>query len=145
VGRLRLDEGTSARPDAITAAGSDFPINPAALASLEAVDMDALRAAAVRAMDSHGGLATLPEVLAELPGARTGDVIGLWVLATRHGEVDETARETVTAGTRHGPREITLPYLAFTSPVPASRLRPRRPPRQAAGQMTLLTEDLSDE
>ena len=44
-----------------------------------------------RAMDAHGGLATLPEVLAELPGARTGDVIGLWLLATRHGEVDDDA------------------------------------------------------
>ena len=145
VGRLRLDEGTPARPDAIADAGSDFPIDPAALASLEAVDMDALRAAAGRAMDARGGLATLPEVLTELPGARTGDVIGLWLLATQDGEADETARETVTASTRHGPREITLPYLVFTGPLPSSpRPGPRRGPRQAAGQMTLIVEDSSD-
>ena len=144
-GRLRLDEGMAARPDEIAAAGDDFPIDPAALASLEAVDLDALRAAAGRAMDARGGLATLPEVLAELPGARTGDVLGLWLLATRHGEVDESARETVTASTRLGPREITLPYLAFTSPLPSPRPRGRQRPRQAAGQMTLLAEDPSDE
>jgi uncharacterized small protein (DUF1192 family) len=144
-GRLRLDEGMSARPDAIAAAGSDFPIDPAALASLEAVDMDALRAAVGRAMDSRGGLATLPEVLAEVPGARTGDVIGLWLLATRHGEVDATIPETVTASTRHGHREITLPYLVFTSPLPTPRPRARRRPRQAAGQLTLLAEDPSDD
>jgi hypothetical protein len=73
-----------------------------------------------------------------------GDVIGLWLLATRHGEVDESARQTVTGSTRHGPREITLPYLVFTSPLPSPRPRPRRP-RQAAGQMALLVEDPSDE
>jgi hypothetical protein len=145
VGRLRPDEGISARPDSIAAAGSDFPIDPAALASLETVDMDALRAAVGRARDSRGGLATLPEVLAELPDARTGDVIGLWLLATRHGEVDDAVRETVTASTRHGPREITLPYLVFTGPLPSPRPRPRRRPRQAAGQLTLTVEDPSDE
>jgi hypothetical protein len=145
VGRLRLDEGMLARPDAIAAAGSDFTIDPSALASLEAVDMDALRDAAGRAMDSRGGLATLSEVLAELRGARTGDVIGLWLLATRHGEVDGTAQQTVTVSTRHGPREITLPYLVFTGPMPSPRPRPRRRPRQAAGQTTLIVEDPSDE
>lgn len=145
VGRLRLDEGTAARPDAIAEAGGDFPIDPAALASLEAVDMEALRAAAGRAMDSRGGLATLPEVLAELPGARTGDVIGLWLLATRHGEVDETASQTVAASTRQGARDITLPYLVFTGPLPSGQPRPRRLPRQAAGQMTLTAEEPSDD
>jgi hypothetical protein len=144
-GRLRLDEGTAARPDALPAAGSDFPIDPATLASADAVDMDALRAAAGRAMDARAGLATLPEVLAELPGARAGDVIGLWLLAVRHGEVDDAARVTVTASTRHGTRTITLPYLAFTRPLPSPRSRPRRRPRQAAGQMTLLVEDPSDD
>jgi uncharacterized small protein (DUF1192 family) len=144
-GRLRLDEGTAARPDALPPASGDFAIDPASLASADAVDMDALRAAASRAMDTRGGLATLPEVLAELPGARAGDVIGLWLLATRHGEVDDSARVTVTASTRHGLRAITLPYLAFTSPLPSARPGPRRPPRQAAGQLTLLVEEDSDQ
>ena len=43
-------------------------------------------------MDARGGMATLPEVLAGLPGARTGDVIGLWLLAARYGEADDGAR-----------------------------------------------------
>jgi hypothetical protein len=138
-GRLRLAEGAPSRPDAIGDA-EGFTVSPVAAGGLESVDMEALRAAVARAMDAHGGIATLPEVLAGLPGARTGDVIGLWHLAARYGEADETATETVTVATRRGPRSITLPYLAFTRPLPPPGARPRHAPRQAAGQLTLLED-----
>ena len=138
-GRLRLDEGAPSRPDAIGDAPG-FTVSPAAAGGLEAVDMEALRAAVARAMDARGGIATLPEVLAGLPGARSGDVIALWHLAARYGEADDDSTETVTVATRGGPRDITLPYLAFTRPLPPPGSRPGRAPRQAAGQLTFLED-----
>jgi Protein of unknown function (DUF3375)/AAA domain len=137
VGRLRLDEGTAGPPDPVTDSSDEFIIDPAALTGQESIDWGALRAAAHEALEAHGGFATLPEVLAQLRDPRTGDVIGIWALATRHGEVDETSRETVRARTSRGLRELTVPYLVFgdqlPDPIAAAR---RRPP---LGSQPLLT------
>jgi hypothetical protein len=136
VGRLRLDEGTAGLPDPVTNSSEEFIIDPAALAGQESIDWAALRAAVHEALEAHGGFATLPEVLAQLREPRAGDVIGIWALATRHGEVDETSRETVRARTSRGLRELTVPYLVFGDQLPdpiaaAHRCRPSPP---AAGQ-----------
>ena len=69
-------------------------------------------------MDSHGGVATLPEVLKYLPRARTGDVIGLWLLAARHGAVDEDAESVILVETRRGVRQVAMPYVVFGETVP---------------------------
>jgi hypothetical protein len=120
VGRLRLDEGTSVPPDPVTDSSEEFVIDPAALAGQEAIDWVALRTAVHKALDAHGGFATLPEVLARLPSPRTGDVIGVWSLAARHGEVDDSATEVVWANTSRGQRQLTVPYLVFGEPLPGS-------------------------
>lgn len=131
-GRLRLDEGTNAIPDPVTDSSDEFAIDPAALAGRESIDWQALRAAIDDAMDAHGGFATLPEVLAYLPEPRTGDVIGIWALATRHGEVDAAAQETVWAHTRRGLRELAVPYLVFGEPLPSLCGRVSRRPQEHA-------------
>jgi hypothetical protein len=120
-GRLRFDEGTASVPDPLAGPDDTFIIDPAALAGRESIDWEALRNSVHEAMDAHGGFATLPEVLAYVPAPRTGDVIGIWALATRHGEVDDQSRETVWAHTQRGQREITVPYLVFGEPLPSLR------------------------
>lgn len=117
VGRLRVHEGIIEPPDPLSEAG-EFAIDPAALIGQESIDWIALRSAVQAAMDKHNGFVTLPEVLDHLPEPRTGDVIGLWSLATRYGDVDTDRRATATAHTSRGEREITLPYLAFGEPIP---------------------------
>lgn len=136
-GRLRLDEGTTAVPDPVTDSSNEFAIDPTALASRESIDWEALRAAVHDAMEAHGGFATLPEVLAHVPEPRTGDVIGIWALATRHGEVDDEAHETVLAHTRRGLRELTVPYLVFGEQVPSLRDHARRH-RQERADLSLM-------
>lgn len=130
VGRLRLHTGTDTRPDPVTDSSDEFVINPASLAGRESIDWVALGHAVNDAIDSHGGLATLPEVLERLPAARTGDVVGLWLLATRHGAVDETATSVVLVQTARGARELTVPYMVFGEAVPDSRKsrQPAEPP-----------------
>lgn len=118
VGRLRLHPGTPLLPDPVTDSSDEFAIDPTALAGHESINWTALRAAAHAAMDAHGGFATLPEVLRHLPQPRTGDIIGLWSLATRFGAVDTDAEEVVWAHTIRGRREIRLPYLVFGEPLP---------------------------
>lgn len=118
VGRLRLDQGTASLPDALADSGEEFDIDPAGLSSASAIDWAALRTAVSDALDRHRGFATLHQVLSQLAEPRTGDVLGLWSLATHHGEVDDRMRTTVLSHTEHGPREIDLPYLVFHEPVP---------------------------
>jgi hypothetical protein len=118
VGRLRLDEGNAALPDPVTDSSGEFTINPAALVGQESIDWAALRVAVNEALEAHGGFATLPEVLARLREPRTGDIIGIWALATRHGEVDGVSCERVWAHTSRGLREITVPYLVFGDHLP---------------------------
>jgi len=117
-GRLRLDDGMSAPPEPVTDSSGEFLIDPAALAGREAIDWVALRVAVHKALDAHGGFATLPEVLAQLPSPRTGDILGVWSLAARHGEVDEGSSEEVWAHTSRGERQLTVPYLVFAEPLP---------------------------
>jgi hypothetical protein len=119
VGRLRLDDGDASLPDPVTDSSREFTINPAALAGQESIDWTALRAAVNQALEAHGDFATLPEVLARLREPRTGDIIGIWALATRHGDVDDASCETVWAHTSRGLREITVPYLVFGDLLPS--------------------------
>ncbi|MFC5752587.1 DUF3375 domain-containing protein [Actinomadura rugatobispora] len=140
VGRLRLDEGSPAAPDPVIDSGDEFDIDPAALAGRESIDWLALRDAVHAAMAAHGDIATLPEVLEHLPGARTGDIIAVWSLANRYGEVDRDAQVSVLAHTDRGPREITLPYLVFGEPIPDPTV-PTSHEHARPGQLSLLEGD----
>jgi hypothetical protein len=145
VGRLRMDEGTAALPEPLTDSNDEFPIDPAALVGRESIDWIALRDAVHAALDAHGGYATLPEVMAHLPKPRTGDVIGIWSLASRHGAVDDAAVETVWAHTSRGMRELTVPYLVFADQLPAPvTARPRRPVLAGPAVTTLDLEGAAD-
>lgn len=137
VGRLRLDSGNASLPDPVTDSSGEFTINPAALAGEESVDWAALRVAVNEALEAHGGFATLPEVLTRLREPRTGDIIGIWALATRHGDVDDALCETVWAHTSRGLREITVPYLVFGDYL-ASPVAPAAS-RSSMGRKPLLT------
>jgi hypothetical protein len=125
VGRLRLDQGIAVLPDPVTDSSGEFDIDPAALAGRESIDWNTLRSAVHSAMEAHGGYATLPEVLTQLHQPRTGDIIGIWSLAARYGDVDDSDHVTVVAHTRRGHREISLPYLVFAEEIPAAD-RPER-------------------
>lgn len=146
-GRLRLDEGTAAVPDPVTDSSDEFAIDPAALAGRESIDWETLREAVHDAMEAHGGFATLPEVLAYVPAPRTGDVIGIWALAARHGEVDDRSHETVWAHTGRGLRELTVPYLVFGEQLPSLRDHARRHRQERAGSLLAIfgPEGASDE
>jgi uncharacterized protein DUF3375 len=113
VGRLRLDDGEASLPDPVTDSSGEFKINPATLAGRESIDWAALRAAVNDALDQHGGFATLPEVLSQIREPRTGEIIGIWALASRHGDVDDASCETVWAHTSRGLRQVSVPYLVF--------------------------------
>lgn len=142
VGRLRLDEGTATVPDTVTDTSDEFDIDPASLTGRELIDWKALRNAVHIAMDSHSGFATLPEVLAQLPDARTGDIIGLWSLATRYGDVDDSSHTTAWARTARGLRRITIPYLVFGEVIP----EPAAPAthQRSLGTQTILVEGALD-
>jgi hypothetical protein len=118
VGRLRLHPGTTAIPDPVTDSSNEFDIDPASLAGQESINWAALRTAVHSAMDAHGGFATLPEVLGRLRQPRTGDIIGLWSLATRFGAVDVDEHTAVWAHTSRGLREVSVPYIVFGEPIP---------------------------
>lgn len=143
VGRLRLDPGTAAvaAPAADTAA--EFVIDPATLVGTEAIDWPRLRDAVAAALTDVGA-ATLPDVLRHVTDPRTGDVVGIWALATRHGDVDgapDGARTTVRVVTARGDRAISVPHLAFYAPIPDETARPRPKPRHLHDQPTLIGED----
>ncbi|GAA4202572.1 DUF3375 family protein [Actinocatenispora rupis] len=125
VGRLRLHEGLAEPPDPLADDGG-FAIDPAALVGAESIDWAALRRAVNTARDRHDGYATLAEVLELVEEPRTGDVIGLWSLANRHGASDLSARTTAVVHTGRGPRAITLPYLLFGEPIPDPAVDPGR-------------------
>jgi len=143
VGRLRLDQGMTTKPAAVQDTSAEFAIDPAEMVGRESIDWNALRDAVLATMDAHSGFATLSEVLERLPAARTGDVIGLWSLATCYGEVDDTATTPVWAVTAGGYREISLPYAIFGEPIPTPAT-PARAPRRLERQLTL-AEELGDE
>ncbi|MGH3985360.1 MAG: DUF3375 family protein [Pseudonocardiaceae bacterium] len=136
-GRLRLDPGTAATPYPVTDTSDEFDIDPAALAGVESIDWAALREAVHTAMERRSGFATLPEVLEQLPDARTGDIIGLWSLAARFGVLDEGDDSVVWAKTARGRRQITLPYAVFGEPLPAPNGPAAAPPRTLRPQLVL--------
>ncbi|WP_067510017.1 DUF3375 family protein [Actinoplanes sp. TFC3] len=142
VGRLRLHPGTPLLADPVVDSSDEFDIDPTALAGREAIDWAALRAAAHAAMDAHSGVATLHEVLQFLPQPRTGDIIGLWSLATRFGDVDPDARELVLAHTGLGLRELNVPYLVFGEPIPD--LSPHLSRRRVLSAQPALGEGIGD-
>ncbi len=120
----------------MTNTSDEFDIDPATLAGAESIDWMALREAVQTAMERHSGFATLPEVLEELPDARTGDVVGLWSLAARFGDLDENNDCVVWARTTRGLRRITLPYAVFAEPLPAPA-KPAAAPRTLRPQLVL--------
>lgn len=133
VGRLRMHEGLAEPPDPLVDGGG-FAIDPAALVGVESIDWGALRRVVNAARDRRDGYATLAEVLELLAAPRTGDVIGLWALAARHGAVDPSARTKAVVHTSRGLRPVTLPYLLFGEPVPdpaAAKSTGRQGRRQA--------------
>ncbi len=129
VGRLRLDQGTAVLPDPVTDSSDEFDIDPAALAGRESIDWTELQSAVRSAMEAHGGYATLPEVLSQLHQPRTGDIIGIWALATRYGDVDDTDHVAVVAHTSRGSREISVPYLVFGEEIPFAAHPARNAPQ----------------
>ncbi|MGW2659973.1 DUF3375 family protein [Nocardia tengchongensis] len=143
VGRLRLDQGTATIPAAVENTSTEFTIDPTALVGRESIDWTVLRDAVHTAMDAHSGFATLSEVLERLPEARTGDVIGLWSLAARYGEVDDEAVTPVWAATARGYREIAVPYAIFGERIP-SPVPPQRAARSLDRQLSL-AEEFGDE
>ncbi|GIF96572.1 DUF3375 domain-containing protein [Catellatospora citrea] len=117
VGRLRLHSGTAVLPDPVADSSDEFVIDPAALAGRESIDWAGLRAAVSAALQAHGGYATLAEVLKQVDAPRTGDVMGLWWLATKYGDVDTADQASVWVDTSRGQRRITVPYLVFGEPI----------------------------
>lgn len=141
VGRLRLDEGTATQPELVTDSGDEFAIDPTALTGRESIDWVALRAAVHAAMAGHGDIATLSEVLEHLPQARTGDIVGLWSLAARYGEIDDRTRISIQVDTDRGLRELSAPYLVFGEPIPTPAHLSAAPSTRARGPLRKGSED----
>ncbi|MGD9526123.1 DUF3375 family protein [Pseudonocardia sp.] len=141
VGRLRLDEGRAGTPDPLVTT-PDPPLDLAALVGRESIDWAVLRAAINTAMERHGGYADLHDILGEIDRPRVGDVIGVWSLASQHGQLDTTAQTTVVAHTARGAREITLPYLLFGEPIanPLALVRADPDDSRALGSQNTLME-----
>ncbi|ORM34994.1 DUF3375 domain-containing protein [Williamsia sp. 1135] len=117
VGALVFHDGIIDSPGAVADTAGEIRIDPADLVGVESIDWHALTDAVNDAIAS--GPAGIDEVLALLPTARTGDVIGIWSLAQRHGATDDTRAEiTVLAHTARGLREITMPAVLFTHSLP---------------------------
>nr|WP_281353681.1 DUF3375 family protein [Phytoactinopolyspora mesophila] len=117
VGRLRMHEGIGDPPDPLTSPADEFPVDPATLTGQESIDWASLRSAVNTTLSAGAGPATLSEVLDQLERPRTGDVIGLWSLAARWGEVDPQVRVRASVHTRQGRRDIFLPSAVFAEPV----------------------------
>ncbi|WP_435592119.1 DUF3375 family protein [Nocardia sp. bgisy118] len=115
VGRLRLHEGVVDKPDPLVEI-PDTPVDVTAMVGRESIDWAVLRDAVNAALRRRGGHADLRDVLTELDRPRTGDVIGLWSLGSPPAQPDAVV--TVVAHTSRGPREITLPSVLFSTPIP---------------------------
>ncbi|SIS21402.1 DUF3375 domain-containing protein [Williamsia sterculiae] len=118
VGALAFHDGVIELPDVVHDTGGEMVIDPAALMAVESIDWQSLTEAVNLAVDAGDGPTGLADVLAVLPGARAGDVVGVWSLALRHGEVDEVREVTVLAHTAAGAREMRLPAMTFSAPLP---------------------------
>ncbi|KQR99441.1 hypothetical protein ASG12_00995 [Williamsia sp. Leaf354] len=117
IGAVSLHDGVIEIPDGVEASAGEIDIDPAALVGTETIDWQALTEA-VNASVARGA-ADLAEVLSRIDSPRVGDVVGVWSLAQRHGAVDTTrSAMTVGAHTARGVREITVPAIVFTAPMP---------------------------
>ncbi|WP_166345807.1 DUF3375 family protein [Phytoactinopolyspora limicola] len=143
IGRLRLHEGVGDPPDPLAAENGEFTVDPARLAGQESIDWAKLRTAVNSAVSAAEGPAHLSDVLGTFDRPRTGDVVGLWSLATRWGTVDPLVHVTTTVYTRHGVRDIRVPAAVFTEQVtdPAA---PHAPHRTLRMQALLLEEAIDD-
>lgn len=115
VGALAFHDGVIDIPDGVEYTVGEMVIDPGDLVGAESIDWAALTDA-VNTVAAHGP-ADLADVVAALPSVRAGDVIGLWSLAHRHGEVSESDEIELVAQTARGPREIRLPAAYFTEPI----------------------------
>ncbi|TWS19968.1 DUF3375 domain-containing protein [Tsukamurella asaccharolytica] len=134
VGALRFHDGVVTLPPEVRETSGEFTIDPARLVGREAIDWDALAAAVNEAVSASDG-ATLTEVLDAIDAPRAGDVVGVWSLGARYGTVDEERSVTVVAHTTRGPRELTVPHVAFAAALPPLT------PASAAPEPTTLFEE----
>lgn len=117
VGALIFHDGIVDSPGAVADTVGEINIDPADLVGAESIDWHALTDAVNEAVAD--GPAEIDDVLALLPTARTGDVIGIWSLAQRHGAAEHGQDEvTVLAHTARGMREIRLPAVRFIHKLP---------------------------
>ncbi|MBT0567640.1 DUF3375 family protein [Williamsia sp. CHRR-6] len=133
VGALSMHDGVVEVPDGVEVTVGEIAIDPAELVGSETIDWQVLTEAVNEAVAR--GPADLPAVLAGLPAPRVGDIVGIWSLAQRHGTVDVgLARAVVPAHTARGIRDIHIPAMTFTAPLPAP------PPVVEAPAMHLLDD-----
>ncbi|GAA1459408.1 DUF3375 domain-containing protein [Williamsia maris] len=118
VGALSMHDGVIDIPDGVEVTAGEIEIDPAELVGSETIDWQLLTDAVNAAVRS--GDADLAAVLAHVGSPRVGDIVGVWSLAQRHGEVDTAAARTVVgAHTARGIREIHIPAMTFTTELPA--------------------------
>lgn len=122
VGRLRLHEGIAIKPDPLVEI-PNAPIDVIAMVGRESIDWNVLRDAVNAALRRSSGIASLRDVLIELDCPRTGDVIGLWSLGSPPPQPGDLV--SVMAHTGNGLREITLPAVSFSTPLPQPLERAR--------------------
>ncbi|GAB3126876.1 hypothetical protein GCM10027289_03520 [Tsukamurella serpentis] len=137
VGALRFHDGVVTLPPEVRETSGEFTIDPARLVGREAIDWDALASAintAVNEAVSTSDGATLTDVLDAIDTPRAGDVVGVWSLGARYGTVDAERPVTVVAHTTRGPREMTVPHVAFAAALPPLT------PASAAPEPTTLFE-----
>ncbi len=133
VGALRFHDGVVTLPPEVRETSGEFTIDPARLVGREAIDWDSL-AAAINEQVSRSDGADITEILAAIEAPRAGDVVGVWSLGARYGTVDADRPVTVLAHTTRGPRELTVPHVAFAAALPPLT------PASAAPEPTTLFE-----
>lgn len=117
VGALSFHDGIVELPEAVKDTAGEFSIDPADLVGVESIDWQRLTDAVNGAVGA--GSTDLAGVLAALDSPRTGDVIGVWSLAAKYGEVLEgSPKVAVWATTSRGARQVTLPDCRFTQQIP---------------------------
>ncbi|NMD54313.1 MULTISPECIES: DUF3375 domain-containing protein [Tsukamurella] len=133
VGALRFHDGIVTLPPEVRETSGEFTIDPARLVGREAIDWDSL-ASAINATIARDDGADIAEILATIDAPRAGDVVGVWSLGARYGTVDADRPVTVVAHTARGPREMTVPHVAFAAALPPLT------PTSAAPEPTTLFE-----
>lgn len=130
VGALSFHDGIIELPESVEITTGELSINPLELVGSESIDWQQLTNAVNASLEgAKGKYVGVEQIMAQLPDARTGDIIGIWSLAHRYGVVDDLAPPVkVQAHTVRGYREITLPAVGFTetlaSPIAYSAPEP---------------------